>query len=115
MMEMAKNKSMDFPFSIFEAYMKRAGISSGYQTKPCLDPTNPDCPKTAPNKQSQQVFSKYIRILFRTIYSLSSELKKKNSFVPAEKVTKHLFFRSWGNLALRNRQGTHLRPRHASL
>lgn len=32
-----------------------SGISSGYQEKPCLEPNNPDCPDTAPNKASKQV------------------------------------------------------------
>jgi len=35
--------------------MKRAGITNGYQSKPCLNPADPECPETAPNKQSQQV------------------------------------------------------------
>jgi hypothetical protein len=33
----------------------QAGISSGYQEKPCLDPRDPECPPTAPNKLSGQV------------------------------------------------------------
>jgi hypothetical protein len=33
----------------------QAGISSGYQEKPCLDPGDPECPATAPNKLSGQV------------------------------------------------------------
>ncbi|CAG5106236.1 Similar to Ptch1: Protein patched homolog 1 (Mus musculus) [Cotesia congregata] len=43
-----------FPFYILEEYMKRAGITNAYQTKPCLDPTDPHCPETAPNKKSRQ-------------------------------------------------------------
>lgn len=35
--------------------MKRAGITNGYQSKPCLNPADPECPETAPNKKSQQV------------------------------------------------------------
>ncbi|KAJ9578984.1 hypothetical protein L9F63_024909, partial [Diploptera punctata] len=46
---------MVFPFDTLEDYMKRAGISTGYQEKPCLDPTDPECPSTAPNKMSGQV------------------------------------------------------------
>ncbi|KAG9511138.1 Protein patched, partial [Fragariocoptes setiger] len=34
-------------------WMQRAGINSGYLHKPCLDPTDPNCPITAPNKQTQ--------------------------------------------------------------
>ena len=41
-----------FPFHVFRDFMKRAGINSGYQEKPCLDPRDTDCPQTAPNKNS---------------------------------------------------------------
>lgn len=37
-------------FEILEGFMKRAGIGTGYQEKPCLDPKDPECPITAPNK-----------------------------------------------------------------
>lgn len=36
-----------------------AGISSAYQEKPCIDPSDEECPDTAPNKQSGQVGSGY--------------------------------------------------------
>lgn len=39
-------------FDIVEKYMERAGISTGYMEKPCLDPSDPYCPDTAPNKKS---------------------------------------------------------------
>jgi patched 1 protein len=42
----------EFPFEILEGFMRRAGIGSGYQEKPCLDPQDPECPSTAPNKGS---------------------------------------------------------------
>lgn len=94
MMETVKQKkSDDFPFSILEAYMKRAGITSGYQTKPCLDPTDPRCPETAPNKQSQEViFEMHSSVVSHNLFFVVTS--EKCSFVPAEKVTKHLFFRS---------------------
>ena len=41
-----------FPFTVFRDFMKRAGINSGYQEKPCLDPRDPQCPDSAPNKAS---------------------------------------------------------------
>jgi patched 1 protein len=41
-----------FPFEILDGFMKRAGIGSGYQEKPCLDPADPDCPLTSPNRGS---------------------------------------------------------------
>ena len=32
----------------------QAGITTGYQEKPCLDPLNSDCPDTAPNRGSKE-------------------------------------------------------------
>eukprot|EP00094_Tigriopus_californicus_P007961 TCALIF_07663-PA protein Name:"Similar to ptc Protein patched (Drosophila melanogaster)" AED:0.10 eAED:0.11 QI:0/0.58/0.61/0.92/0.41/0.76/13/146/1111 len=32
-----------------------AGITTGYQNKPCLNPFDPDCPETSPNKNSIQI------------------------------------------------------------
>lgn len=52
-----KGLLVSFPFKTLEDYMKRAGITNGYQSKPCLNPADPECPETAPNKQSQQVKS----------------------------------------------------------
>ncbi|XP_071572097.1 protein patched [Temnothorax nylanderi] len=48
-------ESSKFPFKTLEDYMRRAGITNGYQSKPCLNPADPECPETAPNKQSQKV------------------------------------------------------------
>lgn len=50
-----KSFNLVFPFDTLEDYMKRAGISSGYQEKPCLDPSDSECPPTAPNKLSGQI------------------------------------------------------------
>ena len=33
----------------------QAGIIKGYQDKPCLDPSEPDCPRTAPNRKTGKV------------------------------------------------------------
>jgi len=44
-----------FPFEVFQDFMKRAGITSGYQNKPCLNPLDPQCPSTAPNKVNGRV------------------------------------------------------------
>lgn len=38
-----------------EQYMKQAGISTGYIKKPCLNPYDPQCPATAPNKKTRQL------------------------------------------------------------
>ncbi|KAF7991588.1 hypothetical protein HCN44_008959 [Aphidius gifuensis] len=50
-----KNAGYSFPFELLEDYMKRAGVTNGYQTKPCLDPYDPACPDTAPNKLSKSL------------------------------------------------------------
>lgn len=34
----------------------QAGISTAYQEKPCLDPYDPECPETAPNYETKQVW-----------------------------------------------------------
>lgn len=47
--------SSGFPFDTVEDFMKRAGITTGYQEKPCLDPSDAECPDTAPNKRSGEV------------------------------------------------------------
>ncbi|XP_046825027.1 protein patched isoform X1 [Vespa crabro] len=54
MLDEMKKLQFMFPFKTLEDYMKRAGITNAYQSKPCLDPTDPECPETAPNKKSQQ-------------------------------------------------------------
>ncbi|XP_052888591.1 protein patched isoform X2 [Anopheles moucheti] len=50
-----KAQNYQFPFETLEQYMKRAGISTGYTEKPCLNPKDKQCPETAPNKKSGQV------------------------------------------------------------
>ncbi|RLU17567.1 hypothetical protein DMN91_009803 [Ooceraea biroi] len=50
-----KKLEFSFPFKTLEDYMKRAGITNGYQSKPCLNPADAECPETAPNKKSQEV------------------------------------------------------------
>lgn len=55
MLDEMKKLQFNFPFKTLEDFMKRAGITNGYQSKPCLNPTDPECPETAPNKKSQQV------------------------------------------------------------
>eukprot|EP00095_Tigriopus_kingsejongensis_P000792 maker-scaffold67_size430214-snap-gene-3.36 protein:Tk00792 transcript:maker-scaffold67_size430214-snap-gene-3.36-mRNA-1 annotation:"patched 1 " len=55
LLEQMKRFSKVFDFKSFEEYMKRAGITTGYQNKPCLNPFDPDCPATSPNKNSIQI------------------------------------------------------------
>nr|XP_021192438.2 protein patched [Helicoverpa armigera] len=54
-LEEVRKLRFQFPFSTMEAYMKRAGITSAYMKKPCLDPTDAHCPDTAPNKKTGNV------------------------------------------------------------
>jgi patched 1 len=55
-----KTQNYPFPFDTLEKYMKRAGISTGYTEKPCLNPKDPLCPETAQNKKSQMVKIEYM-------------------------------------------------------
>ncbi|XP_054009171.1 protein patched-like, partial [Hylaeus anthracinus] len=65
MLDEMKKLPFAFPFKTLEDYMKRAGITNAYQSKPCLDPTDPECPETAPNKKSQQVSKPCCLLYFR--------------------------------------------------
>ncbi|XP_018320591.1 protein patched [Agrilus planipennis] len=47
-----KEKESRFDYHSLEDYFRRAGITSGYQEKPCLDPFDPDCPLMSPNRNS---------------------------------------------------------------
>lgn len=49
-----KQKEQQFDYHSLEDYLKRAGITTGYQEKPCLNPKDPECPKTAPNYNSTE-------------------------------------------------------------
>ncbi|XP_053962100.1 protein patched [Anastrepha ludens] len=54
MKQQMSDQKISFDFDMVEQYMKRAGITTGYTEKPCLDPKGAECPETAPNKGSQQ-------------------------------------------------------------
>ncbi|KAI9550392.1 putative hedgehog receptor patched [Daphnia sinensis] len=54
LLESMKSFNFNFPFDTLDDFMKRAGITSAYQEKPCLDPTDPECPLSAPNKNLTQ-------------------------------------------------------------
>uniref|UniRef100_A0AAX7SXV3 SSD domain-containing protein n=1 Tax=Astatotilapia calliptera TaxID=8154 RepID=A0AAX7SXV3_ASTCA len=41
---------------IFEEMLEKADIGHGYMDRPCLNPAGPDCPRTAPNKNSTKPF-----------------------------------------------------------
>ncbi|XP_037825541.1 protein patched [Lucilia sericata] len=52
MKKQMSDQKISFDFDTVEQYMKRAAITSGYTEKPCLNPKDPQCPDTAPNKNS---------------------------------------------------------------
>lgn len=35
--------------------LEKADVGHGYMDRPCLNPADPDCPLTAPNKNSTKV------------------------------------------------------------
>lgn len=39
----------------FEDMLEKADVGHGYMDRPCLNPADPDCPDTAPNKNSTKV------------------------------------------------------------
>lgn len=66
-LEEVKTLKIQFPWRTMEAYMKRAGITYAYMKKPCLDPTDPQCPETAPNKKSGHVSDLNISKIHHTV------------------------------------------------
>lgn len=50
-----KKLKFNFDYHTLENYLRRAGITTGYQEKPCLDPKDPECPVTAPNKNASSM------------------------------------------------------------
>lgn len=45
----------NFPVEGFEDMLEKADVGHGYMDRPCLNPADPDCPLTAPNKNSTKV------------------------------------------------------------
>uniref|UniRef100_A0A7N8XZZ5 Patched 1 n=1 Tax=Mastacembelus armatus TaxID=205130 RepID=A0A7N8XZZ5_9TELE len=45
-----------FPVEAFEDMLEKADVGHGYMDRPCLNPADPDCPLTAPNKNSTKPF-----------------------------------------------------------
>ncbi|KAG1667437.1 Protein patched 1 [Nymphon striatum] len=50
--------TFNFNFDRIEDFMKQAGITSAFQEKPCLNPFDPECPTSAPNKNSTKPIMK---------------------------------------------------------
>ncbi|KAM8866171.1 protein patched homolog 1 [Synchiropus picturatus] len=45
-------RKIKIPVESFEEMLKKADVGHGYMDRPCLNPADPDCPLTAPNKNS---------------------------------------------------------------
>ncbi|XP_056131934.1 protein patched homolog 1 [Lampris incognitus] len=46
----------NFPVDSFEDMLRKADVGHGYMDRPCLNPSDPDCPLTAPNKNATKPF-----------------------------------------------------------
>ncbi|XP_063042275.1 protein patched homolog 1 isoform X2 [Engraulis encrasicolus] len=51
---LAEMKSMNFQVDVWEEMLQKAGVGHGYMDRPCLNPKDPDCPPSAPNKNDTQ-------------------------------------------------------------
>ncbi|XP_027765344.1 protein patched homolog 1-like, partial [Empidonax traillii] len=47
-----KLKKINYQVESWEEMLKKAEVGHGYMDRPCLNPADPDCPITAPNKNS---------------------------------------------------------------
>ncbi|XP_074809250.1 protein patched homolog 1 isoform X2 [Natator depressus] len=45
-------KKINYQVASWEEMLNKAEVGHGYMDRPCLNPTDPDCPVTAPNKNS---------------------------------------------------------------
>uniref|UniRef100_A0A3B3TH79 Patched 1 n=1 Tax=Poecilia latipinna TaxID=48699 RepID=A0A3B3TH79_9TELE len=52
-----KLRRAHFPVDSFEDMLEKADVGHGYMDRPCLNPADPDCPDTAPNKNSTKPFN----------------------------------------------------------
>ena len=88
-------------FHIGFAVIFQAGITSAYQEKPCLNPHDPDCPTTAPNKETKQVscLSRYKRRDVSNFFKNPIQIISFHSFIHCLNVeTRHRCGVDWGML-----------------
>ncbi|KAM4745298.1 protein patched homolog 1 isoform 2-T2 [Anableps anableps] len=52
-----KLRKANIPVESFEDMLEKADVGHGYMDRPCLNPADPDCPDTAPNKNSTKPFN----------------------------------------------------------
>ncbi|XP_030628941.1 protein patched homolog 1 [Chanos chanos] len=52
----AELKLLKYPVDTWEDMLIKAGVGHGYMDRPCLNPDDPDCPMSAPNKNATRPF-----------------------------------------------------------
>lgn len=57
-------KKINYQVDSWEEMLNKAEVGHGYMDRPCLNPADPDCPATAPNKNATKVSTS--GILLRT-------------------------------------------------
>uniref|UniRef100_A0A6Q2X7P4 SSD domain-containing protein n=1 Tax=Esox lucius TaxID=8010 RepID=A0A6Q2X7P4_ESOLU len=65
-------RAMNVQVDIWEEMLEKAGVAHGYMDRPCLNPRDPDCPLTAPNKNTTKPFD-VARILTGGCHGLSQK------------------------------------------
>ncbi|KAK5871051.1 hypothetical protein PBY51_003953 [Eleginops maclovinus] len=65
-----KLRKDNFNMEGFEEMLQKADVGHGYMDRPCLNPADPDCPLTAPNKNSTKPFD-VARVLSGGCHGLS--------------------------------------------
>lgn len=50
-------KKINSQVDSWEEMLKKAEVGHGYMDRPCLNPEDPECPSTAPNKNATKVSS----------------------------------------------------------
>ncbi|KAL0979128.1 hypothetical protein UPYG_G00181100 [Umbra pygmaea] len=63
-------QGMNHQVDTWEDMLEKAGVGHGYMDRPCLNPQDPECPLTAPNKNTTKPFD-VARILSGGCYGLS--------------------------------------------
>ena len=53
-------KKINYQVDSWEEMLSKAGVGHGYMDRPCLNPADPDCPATAPNKNTTKVSTSVI-------------------------------------------------------
>uniref|UniRef100_A0A8C2KXQ0 Patched 1 n=1 Tax=Cyprinus carpio TaxID=7962 RepID=A0A8C2KXQ0_CYPCA len=74
----AELKMLKYPVDSWEEMLIKAEVGHGYMDRPCLNPADPDCPLSAPNKNMTRVSSPLdvARVLTGGCYGLSKKYMK---------------------------------------